>query len=770
MDLNVKYREFTLDKYQVQAITEIENGHSLVLSAPTGSGKTLVAEYLIEKVLKTDQRIIYTSPIKALSNQKYRDFSRLYGDKVGILTGDVVINREAQALIVTTEVYRNMAIEDPEAIADVAYVVFDEIHFLGDIERGTVWEESIIFSPKTVRFLALSATIPNCEELARWIESVIDHQVRVISHNDRAVPLSFLFYYKKQLLTFKDLRKKTRNGTADLAQLRDRRGSKKGDSEFRHFDVIKQLRAQDRLPLLYFVFSRALADKLARDTARKMDFTTYEQKEEIENMVDECIEKYQLHNLETAQKMREELSRGVGRHHAGLLPQLKELVEILFARRILKVLFVTETFAVGVNMPARSVAYDALRKYDGRSFRSMHSLEFTQISGRAGRRGIDEVGWVVVPHIARDLSLEELQNLVYGDIEHLQSQFDLSFNSVLNLYSGHKEDEVRTILKRNFAQFQANKHLPYFTDKVAKLRHDIEKSKQRCTEKKNDFDEFVKFNKKKQELINTMNKQINDIRGGIKGRRNRHIQRQIESKFSSSIRELELQEKDFICGNCPSSSKCVHRHFQTIKLQKKLDYWRHELEDQQELQLPIYESKLKLLRKLGYIDDQGLLARGEIASRIHTEEISVTELYLKGYFHECTPHEINAICLGLVYEHRRRGSSSNGDKRRGPGQIPDRIKSARGFINSFARQYPFIKPLETRLTNVMIAWSEGAEFETIVEAAEIPEGDLIRSFRQTIDLLRQMRDAITDQSLREKLLTCLDYINRDIVLATELRD
>ncbi|GAB1352692.1 hypothetical protein MASR1M12_14230 [Erysipelotrichia bacterium] len=297
MQLNVKYRDYILDEFQIQAITEIENGHSLVLSAPTGSGKTLVAEYLIEKVLKTDQRIIYTSPIKALSNQKYRDFSRLYGDKVGILTGDVVINRDAQALIVTTEVYRNMAIEDPEAIADVSYVIFDEIHYLGDIERGTVWEESIIFSPKTVRFLALSATIPNCDELARWIESVIDHQVKVISHNQRAVPLSFLFYHQKALMPFKELRKRVRGG-AETEGFRDRRQKKEG--EFRHFDIIKQLRQQDRLPLLYFVFSRALADKLARETAQKMDFTSSAEKERIEEMVDSCIEKYSLQKLETA--------------------------------------------------------------------------------------------------------------------------------------------------------------------------------------------------------------------------------------------------------------------------------------------------------------------------------------------------------------------------------------------------------------------------------------------------------------------------------------
>lgn len=766
MELNVKYRDYILDEFQIQAITEIENGHSLVLSAPTGSGKTLVAEYLIEKVLKTDRRIIYTSPIKALSNQKYRDFAKLYGDKVGILTGDVVINRDAQALIVTTEVYRNMAMEDPEAIADVSYVIFDEIHYLGDIERGTVWEESIIFSPKTVRFLALSATIPNCDELARWIESVIDHQVKVISHNHRAVPLSFLFFFNKQLLTFKDLRAKVRGKAAAEEAPRALRGKKEAD--VRHLEVIKQLRSQDRLPLLYFVFSRALADKLSLDTARKIDFTTPQEKAHIEEVVDNCIEKYQLQNLETAQNLREELIRGVGRHHAGLLPQLKELVEILFAEKILRVLFVTETFAVGVNMPARSVAYDALKKYDGRTFRPMQALEFCQISGRAGRRGIDTTGYVVVPHLARDLSIEELQNLVYGDIENLESQFDLSFNSVLNLYSGHKTEEVRMILKRNFAQFQANKKLPELTEKVAKMRLEIEQVMPRCTEKKNDFEAYTVFQKKKQQQIDTMNRQLDDIRFGMRGRKNRGLQAEIEKKFADSQTELQQQEATFICGQCRNRSKCTSRYFQSAKLEKKLNYWRGLLEEQAELQLPLYERKLELLRQLGYIDDKGLLARGLFASRIHTEEITVTELYFEGYFHECNEHEINAICLALTYEYRRRGS--NTEQPRAAARMPEKIKSARGFVNSLARQHPFIKPLETRICHVMMAWSEGLAFEDITQLTEVPEGDLIRAFRQVIDLLRQIRDAVKEKSLNDKLLSCLALINRDIVLATELRD
>ena len=771
MEQNIQYRGFTLDTFQQQAINEIEKGNSLVLSAPTGSGKTLVAEYLIEKILKTDKRVIYTSPIKALSNQKYRDFSKLYGDQVGILTGDVVINKGAQALIVTTEVYRNMAIEDPESIADIAYVIFDEIHYLGDIERGTVWEESIIFSPKTVRFLALSATIPNCDELARWIESIIEHKVAVISHNQRAVPLSFTFYHNKQLLSFKDLRKKLRGRHHHPAMhprdRRDRRRLKK-EGEFRHYDIIKQLQKNDQLPLLYFVFSRALADKLSHTTAKQFDFTSPQEKEKIERMADEYIEKYRLQNLETAQQLKEELIRGVGRHHAGLLPQLKELVELLFAQRIVRVLFVTETFAVGVNMPARSVAYDALKKYDGRSFRPMYSLEFCQISGRAGRRGIDKTGHVIVPHIPRDLGLEELQQLVYGDIEYLESQFDLSFNSVLNLYSGHKPDEVRTILKRNFAQFQANKSLPKLTDKVVQLREEFERFAPKCVKEENDLADFMKFHKYKQQRINTIHKQMDQIRGGLKGRRNKKFQNQIKKDFGETMNRLNEKEKSFICGNCSHKGKCTSRYYQAARAKKKLNYWKGLLIEQEELQLPIYEEKLSILRELGYINEEGLLARGEIASKIHIKEIAVSELYFAGYFHECDEHEINALCLSLVYEHRRRAGKETHTRR--SFKLPPKLKAARGFINSLARQYPFIEPLETRLTTPMLDWSQGAEFEDVAKQMEIPEGDIIRTFRQTIDLIRQIRDAIKDPSLRSKLLKCLDHINRDIVLATELHD
>jgi ATP-dependent RNA helicase HelY len=422
-------------------------------------------------------------------------------------------------------------------------------------------------------------------------------------------------------------------------------------------------------------------------------------------------------------------------------------------------------------MPARSVAYDALKKYDGRTFRPMQSLEFTQISGRAGRRGIDPTGWVIVPHIPRDLDIDQLQDLVYGDIEPLESRFDLSFNSVLNLYSGHKTEEVRLILKRNFAQFQANKNLPELADKVAKYRAEMEQVEHRCVEKKDDFDAFMTFHKKKQQRLDVMNRQLEQIRFGMRGKRDRFAQIEIEKQFNESNALLRQEEEQFICGKCKHKHKCVSNHYQALKVKKKLDYWRELLEEQGELQLPLYEHKLEILRRMGYIDEKGLLPRGELASKIHTEEITVTELYFHGYFHEMDVHEINALCLALVFEYRRRGPNNGEQHNGGINKLPEKLKSAKGFVNSLARQHNFIKPLETKLCNLMLDWSHGEPFEEMMKHTDVPEGDIIRSFRQVIDLLRQIRDALAqDPGLRDKMLDCLGCINRDIVLATELRD
>lgn len=760
------YRGLTLDAFQLRAIAAIESGRSVVLAAPTGSGKTLVAEYLIDKFLRTNRRIIYTSPIKALSNQKFRDFSGLYPDKVGILTGDVVINREAPVLIMTTEVYRNMAIEDPDVIRDVAYVIFDEVHYLGDLERGTVWEESIIFAPKGTKFLALSATIPNADELAAWIGAVSEQKIEVISHEVRAVPLKFQYYFQNSLWFYKDLAKRLARPSSEGGDDPRRRRRTRGDEGQRYIEVVQQLAGRQQLPVLYFAFSRMLVDKMAGEAAKRFDFTNAAEKREINTLCRETLEKYNLSEFESAVSLTQELERGVGRHHAGLLPQLKELVEVLFSRRLLQALFVTETFAVGVNMPARSVAFDALKKFDGRSFRPMKTLEFYQLAGRAGRRGIDPVGYVVIPHLPRDLEWDELDAIVNGNVEKLNSAFDLSFNSVLNLYTQHPHDEVRTILKRNFAQFQANKHIPELARKVERLRIDYEAALPECHMPEHDLDAFMAFQEKKRQILDTMRAQLGQTKKGMRGRKQRGIMHKIKGDANIKAAALREEEDRFLCGQCKQKGKCLHLAFRALKVKRKLDQSATMLEQVEEMQLPIYEEKIKQMKTMGYLDENGILPRGQFAAKIHTEEIAVAELYFQGYFHEWDEHEINALLMAVVYEARKNTVIVPPPK----GQALDRLRDARNFLRSLSIRHPFIKPLDIRLSLVMWSWSKGAQFDDLLPMTDLPEGDLIRQFRQAIDLCRQIREATDDAMLRSKLARCLALINRDIVLATELRD
>lgn len=441
----MNFKNFILDPFQVDSINAIENNHSVVVSAATGTGKTLIADYIIDKYLKESKRIIYTAPIKALSGQKYRDFKKEYGEEnVGIMTGDVVINAGAPVLIMTTEIYRNMLLAKDEIIDHVSYVVFDEIHFINDIERGTIWEESIIFSPEHVRFLCLSATIPNAKEFAAWIESIKNHNVDVVKYDKRAVPLEHLVFDSELGVT------KIEDVMSQASKKRKEKKKKGKDDKSRgpsHIDMIFSI--QDKLPAIVFDFSRKDCEKKALELARKKDFIDNKDRARITALSSQLISP-DYRSLESIQKLKQDLSRGIAFHHAGLLPKAKELVELLFSEGIIKVLYATETFAVGINMPARSVCFASLEKFDGFNFRYVNSKEYFQLAGRAGRRGIDKIGYSIAMVDRGYTDLEKVKSMSEKDDIPIQSQFNLSFNSVLNLVKNHPVEERETILKMNF--------------------------------------------------------------------------------------------------------------------------------------------------------------------------------------------------------------------------------------------------------------------------------------------------------------------------------
>mgnify|MGYP006273694605 CR=1 FL=1 len=448
----MKFHGFTLDSFQEKAINAIQSQKTVVVSAATGTGKTVIAEYMIDQCLKEQgKHVIYTAPIKALSNQKYRDFVNQYGlETVGLLTGDVVINPEAPVLIMTTEIYRNMLLSDDPLILNVASVVFDEIHFMNDPERGTVWEEAILFSPASTRFLCLSATIPNVKEFASWVQTLKDHPVEIVQYATRAVPLHhFVFDAHRGLVQRSDL----------PSFIKWIRRKKKGKKKKRYMKVSPGsvvLHIKDKLPALVFSFSRRQCEQEAVKLSKREDFIS---DESMRNRILQAFHNRLSSEIQTLQSTKAlliALTHGIGFHHAGLLPQQRELVELLFSERLIQVLFATETFSVGVNMPTKTVILNGIRKFDGRRFRPLRSKEYFQMAGRAGRRGIDTVGFVIT--IPDQIQLvEKIYQISEADREPILSQFQLSFNTVLNMLMLYSDEEIEMILKKNFYVYHRKK-------------------------------------------------------------------------------------------------------------------------------------------------------------------------------------------------------------------------------------------------------------------------------------------------------------------------
>ena len=448
-----------LDPFQKESIDWIEKEHSVLVSAPTGAGKTLIAEFAIEKALMRGEAVVYTAPIKALSNQKYRDFRALYGERVGILTGDVSIHPQAPVLIMTTEIYRNSLFENLDRIKKVGWVIFDEIHYLDDPERGTVWEEALLFTPAEIRILALSATVPNVDELAEWIRSIHNRPIAVVKETHRPVPLQFLFQCQGRI--FQDLHLLRREGYFNREDWRPspkerRRGWGLMKVKPNRLDtLLSHLLEKERLPSIYFAFGRRRTESLAWE-AIHFNFLTEGERKEMVSLYESLLARYDLTHEKSAQDLRPLIEQGIAYHHAGMLPTLKEVVEQLFTSRLVKLIFTTETFALGINMPARSVIFDELEKFYGTGFRKLTTRDFYQMAGRAGRRGMDPQGFVysrVNPH---DIPFAELQRILYGRTEPIESQFNAAYATLLNLYRELGRGLIK-IYPQSFHYFQSSK-------------------------------------------------------------------------------------------------------------------------------------------------------------------------------------------------------------------------------------------------------------------------------------------------------------------------
>lgn len=442
------------DAFQQKSIDYIKAGHSVIVSAPTGAGKTVIAEYVIMDCLEKGVKVIYTAPIKALSNQKFRDFHESFPDKIGILTGDVSINPSAPVLIMTTEIFRNKILEESSSLGDYAWIIFDEIHYLDDFERGSVWEESLIFLPDHMRMLALSATIPNIDEIAMWLEAIHKKPLKIVKETKRPVPLHFFYQIQGEIVG--SLPKVNSIGYkrpgSHYAQ-RQRFAKHMHLKPNKPTQLLRHLADNDRLPCIYFVFGRRRCQYLAEEM-RNFDLVNADEKFQIIAIYNELCRRFDLENDKSAQLLLPLIEKGIAYHHAGMLPTLKEVVERLFTSRLIKVIFTTETFALGINMPARTVVFDELRKFYGSSFATLKTRDFYQMAGRAGRRGIDEEGFVYSRINPYFISFPELHKVIYGNSERVQSRFNASYATILNLYDKYGE-RLYDIYPLSLHHFQA---------------------------------------------------------------------------------------------------------------------------------------------------------------------------------------------------------------------------------------------------------------------------------------------------------------------------
>ncbi len=474
---------FPLDDFQRTALASFERGDSVMVAAPTGSGKTVVAEYGIYASFRTTGRVLYTAPIKALSNQKFRDLRAVYGDDIGLLTGDISENRDARVIVMTTEILRNMLLQSPWELDDVECIIFDEVHYLADPDRGTTWEESIILCPEHIQLICLSATVTNAEEIAGWIGRT-HRTIRLVTHTARPVPLALYLFNDGELREVVDHHGEQVGEYANIGgELRRQRRRGRHGLWFERADalepqaheIVEQLEAQQLLPAIYFLFSRndcqAYAERLA--TMHPLTISP-PNAAQIEQILATYLESLRAEDRELDQvTVIANLARkGIGFHHAGLLPVLKQLVEVLFTRGLMQVVFATDTLALGINMPARTVVVGRMSKWDGRQKRPLIPNEFQQMAGRAGRRGMDAFGHVVIPS-SPWVPFNEVLEIATGPLLPVQSAFAIRYNTVLNLWDPPEGERVRQMLQRSLAQYQSSQRTRQIDHDVLEVESDL---------------------------------------------------------------------------------------------------------------------------------------------------------------------------------------------------------------------------------------------------------------------------------------------------------
>ncbi len=726
---------FELDDFQKDACEHINNGKSVVVCAPTGAGKTVIAQHAIHRALEEGKRIFYTTPLKALSNQKYYDFGEKYGqDKVGLLTGDTSINRNGQIVVMTTEVFRNMLYGTnfgsvTDNMKDVKYVVLDEVHYMNDEQRGTVWEESIIYCPTNVQIIALSATVANARELTDWINTV-HSKTELVDTDFRPVPLRFYYFDSSQPAKLLPLL--TPSGQLNNKIKPEKRlyGRKFQNKKSYVKDVIRNLQANDMLPAIYFTFSRKKCDEQMEKCA-SLDLITKGERARIQQFIDEYIaENSHLYN----NKHIEYLLCGVASHHAGLLPAWKNLVEKLFQKGLIKVVFATETLAAGINMPARSTVISSASKRTDSGHRMLTASEFLQMSGRAGRRGMDEIGYVTIVG-TQFQSPEEVAELVLSDANPLESRFSPSYSMVLNLLQRFSLDEAKELILKSFGYFSSGTRLQPLLKQYEINEREREERAFACVHKISD-EEFLKYDKLRHLYV--QNRQTYKKICKQEQSKKRPLSAEVLA-FKDSNKALLEQLHSYPCDNCNRYKK----HAKNLEVLARIDIRQAKLKKEMERQKDIFWNKFlshrAVLIDFGYLHNDYPTDCGITTSQIRSEnELFLAEIIFSNVLDNLTPSQLAAVICAVTTE----------DLRIDIPYLPmsqtvrktlNLIRNIRRKIEKVQSRHNVDSPMYINpyFSSLIELWVEGAEWETITEQVDMGEGDIVRSFKRVVDVLRQ---------------------------------
>ena len=728
---------FPLDPFQQDAIRSISQGHSVVVCAPTGSGKTVIAEFAAMRAIAQGRKLFYTTPLKALSNQKYHDLKAQYGEaNVGLLTGDVSVNRDARIIVMTTEIFRNMLYginENVGMLGYLGYVVLDECHYMNDSERGTVWEESIIYCPDNIQLVALSATVANAAELTDWINEV-HHDTRLIWSDFRPVPLRFSYYDRERLMPLFEA-----PGKMNKKLKLDLKGQKfvKKQRFFRPNELITQMHEKDMLPAIFFTFSRKDCDKHLEYTQTLKILNPGERR-----LLNEKVDAFLALNPFLADSTAiPSIRNGFASHHAGLLPGMKHLVETLFQQGLIKAVFATETLAAGINMPARSTVITKISKRTNDGHRILTASEFLQMSGRAGRRGMDPVGYVIVVSSQYEGAMEAA-TLASSPADPLNSQFTPTYGMVLNLLKKHSLEQAEFLIRQSFGQFTAARRLRPLTE--SKELHEAElqdllsfKCPYDVTDK--DFHGYLHG----KELVHEAGRFVRILQKQVKQHGDSpEIHKQL-SHEQGKLNNLRNTVNNSPCQRC----NLLRKHQQAEELiqraQRKLKVVNRMLADEQDTYWRRFMNIYNLLRETEYLDEQNKpTAHGELTAELRSEnEYALAEILMANNVLEpLTAPQLAAVVSAMLNDSNRENLYVRFQLSNEAIEAIRKIDMLYQRIDRLQRKHHVdvtltLNPIASGLVE---AWAQGCDWNRMIAATNIGEGDIVRQLRRTADVLRQI--------------------------------